>query len=312
MKIGIVTDSCCDLPQSFLTKYNITILPITIKYGDKILIDSRDPKIIREFTKKMEEEDFNCESIPFSKEQIKELFLEKLILEFDYVICITVASTRSLIYENIKAASLSIISEYKTIREANGINGIFNLRFIDSQQLFCGQAIIVAEVVRQLKKGVTPEYAMAVAKDLSQTAQTYLLPSSLTQMRSQARKKGDKSVGLMSYVLGSTFDIKPIVRAYQGETTPVAKIRGFEVGAEKLFNFASEQIKKGLKCPHVCISFGGDPEEIKKFKGFKNFLKTAAEHKINIIMSEMSTTAIVNIGPGGLCIGFASDYLDDI
>lgn len=312
MRIGIVTDSCCDLPQSFLTKYNVTILPITIKYGKETLIDVRDPKAIEKFTKKIGDSSVNCESIPYTKEQIKDLFLEKLVLDFDYVICVTVSSTRSLIYENVKAASLAITSEYKKIRDDHGVTGIFNLRFLDSQQLFCGQAVIVSEILRQLKKGATPEYALEVAMQMSLLTQTFLLPANLTRIRNQARSKGDNSVGILSYILGSTFYIKPIIRAYRGETMPVAKVMGFENGTEKLFSFVANQIKQGLACPQVCISFGGDPDDINKFKGFKRLAKTAEKHKVNILISQMSTTAIVNIGSGGLCIAFAADRLDSI
>ncbi|MCF8001851.1 MAG: DegV family protein, partial [Halanaerobiales bacterium] len=35
MKIGILTDSTCDLPDSIIKEYNIEFIPLTVRIGDK-------------------------------------------------------------------------------------------------------------------------------------------------------------------------------------------------------------------------------------------------------------------------------------
>ena len=49
MRIGIVVDSACDLPQSFIQENNITILPITLHLDGTQMIDQRDPETTLEF-----------------------------------------------------------------------------------------------------------------------------------------------------------------------------------------------------------------------------------------------------------------------
>ena len=44
MRIGLVVDSACDLPQSFIEQHGIVILPITLHLGDRDEIDTRDPE----------------------------------------------------------------------------------------------------------------------------------------------------------------------------------------------------------------------------------------------------------------------------
>ena len=49
MRIGIVVDSACDLPQDFLRDNNIILLPITVRIGDAVLTDHRDEEATLSF-----------------------------------------------------------------------------------------------------------------------------------------------------------------------------------------------------------------------------------------------------------------------
>ena len=49
MRIGIVVDSTCDLPESYFKKNNIQILPISIRLGKELLVDKRDEQATRRF-----------------------------------------------------------------------------------------------------------------------------------------------------------------------------------------------------------------------------------------------------------------------
>ena len=60
-----------------------------------------------------------------------------------------------------------------------------------------------------------------------------MVPRDLYYIRNRARKKGDRSVSLLSAALGTALDIKPVLHAYRGETGPVAKIKGFEAAAQQ-------------------------------------------------------------------------------
>jgi len=42
MDIRIVTDSTCDLPAEIVSKYGITVIPLSINVGDKSLLDGVD------------------------------------------------------------------------------------------------------------------------------------------------------------------------------------------------------------------------------------------------------------------------------
>src|SRR3546814_17015438 len=58
----------------------------------------------------------NAETIPYTVEQIRDLFLQKLVIDYDYVFCMTITRTRSPIFDNAQKASYAILNEYSAIR----------------------------------------------------------------------------------------------------------------------------------------------------------------------------------------------------
>lgn len=308
MRIGIVTDSSCDLPRSLLDQHHIVIMPITIHGPQGDFIDTRTPSATLGFYRDvLSGHEADVSSSPYGVEQIRELFLKRLVLEFDYVFCVTVMASRSLIFENATHASLRILSDYRPIREQAGIKTPFSLRVFDSNQLFTGQGLIVAEVARLAAAEVSSLDIIRHIDTLTRHTQAFLVPAGLSQLRHQARKRGDKSVGFLSYALGSALDIKPIVRAYQGDTQPVTKVRGFEAGCNLLFDKAITQMQGGLLAPVVCVSYGGDTTVVETMTGYQALLREAAAHKVTVLLSEMGTPAGVNIGAGALSLAFATE-----
>jgi DegV family protein with EDD domain len=305
MRIGIVTDSCCDLPRSFLEEHNIVILPISIRSGSSTFVDTRDPAATQTFYRDTLSSG-DHESIPFSAAQISELFLKQLVVDFDYVFCITVMSSRSAIHANAMKASLSILNSYRSIREGAGVKGPFSLRVFDSKTLFTGQGVLVAEVAKMVKREASTYDIIRHIDMITETSQAFLVPADLSQLRNQARSKGDSSVSFFSYALGTALDIKPILRCYHGETGPVGKVRGFEAGVAKLFDMTTKQIELTLAVPTVCVSYGGDLASVERMPGYAKMIDMAKRHNVEVYVSEMATTTAVNIGAGGLSIAFAA------
>ncbi|WP_035052935.1 DegV family protein [Andreprevotia chitinilytica] len=306
MRIGVVTDSCCDLPRDFLDRHHIDILPITIRDDGNTFIDRRDPVATRQFYAQLGG-DSEYISEPFSVEAIRQRFLDQLVVDFDYVFCLTVMSSRSKIFENASLAARAILTDYRPIREAAGHSRPFSLRVFDSNNLFPGQGLIVAEVARLAAEGASSSVIIATIEKLTQTTQAFLIPADLAQLRNQARRKGDKSVGFASYLLGSALDIKPIIRGFQGTTEPIGRVRGFEAGVQKLFDTALDELNKGLLAPTICISYGGDPKVVEAMPGYAALKQAATARRVQVYLCEMSTTAAVNIGVGGLALAFASE-----
>lgn len=309
MRIGVLVDSACDLPRSFIDEHGIVLMPITLRIGEQLLEDRRDPAETLSFYEThldRKSEDFS-ESIPYSCEQIERLFLEQLVLDYDYVFCLTITSGRSQIYDNAMKASRGILTKYKQVRRDAGVPERFGLAVVSSRNMFTGQAVQAAEAVRLIRQGGAPSEIGARLRSLVDQTHAYVVPNDLFHIYKRASKRGDKSIGWASYTLGSMLDVKPILYCNQDQTGPVAKVRGFAAGVEKLFAYSAERIREGLGVPFLSISYGGQLENLSSLPGYKALLHAAAEHQIEVLVSPMSTTAAVNIGPGAVSVGFVAN-----
>ena len=195
MRIGLVVDSACDLPQDFYRDHNIVILPVTVHVGNEEFVDRRDPEATLEFYKRHLSNAANAETAPFTVEQIRELFLQRLVLDYDFVFCLTVASGRSPIFENATQASLSILSEYKAVRAQAGVQGPFALRVIDSQNLFAAQGVLAVEAARMIREGHTPNRIRERLDSLIPALYMYGVPSDLYCARAPTRRATRASAG---------------------------------------------------------------------------------------------------------------------
>lgn len=308
MRIGLVVDSGCDLPPEWLHDKHVEILPITIRIDGDEVIDRHDPAAALEFyASRIGDKGHEAESVPFSTEQICELFMGRLVTEFDFVFCQTVMRSRSPIYENATKASFSILSDYHDARRQAGVQGPFALRVINTGTLFAGQGVLAAETLRMIRQRRSPNEIRERLETLMDYVRAYAIPPDLYYVRARARKKGDRSVSWFSARLGSALDIKPILCGYGDETQQVDRVRGFEPAVEKLFGYAVSKVKDGLMSPYVVVSYAGDLKELETMPGYRELKQTCRQCDVELLSSIMSVTGGVNIGPGAVSLGLIAE-----
>ena len=293
MRIGLVVDSACDLPGDYLRQHGVTLLPVTVHIGEDSLTDMRDEQATLQFLHShIAERGADAETSPFSVQQIQELFLGRLVIDYDYVFCLTTTKTRS---------------EYRPIRAAAGKDTPFALRVIDSQNVFAGQGVTAVEAVRLIEAGEGAAKIRARLEYLAMHTHAYMVATDLHYLRARTRKRGDRSVSLLSATLGSALDIKPILHCNRGETGPVGKVKGTEAACQKLFDFAGKRVRAGLMTPTLCLGYGGELEEMRALPGYDALRATCAEYNIEVFESVMGLTGMVNVGKGTLVVGFAAE-----
>lgn len=308
MRIGLVVDSACDLPASVYERYNIINLPITVKIGEAVLADHRNEDATLQFLEAhIATRGAEGLTEPYTVAQIHDLFLKRLVIDYDYVFCLTITRTRSPIFDNATQASFGILNDYKPIRAAAGHNTPFALRVIDTQNFFAAQGIPTLEAAEMVDAQESPPKIRARIEHVAQHTQGYMIPRDLHYMRARTKLKGDNSVSLLSATLGTALDIKPIILASRGNTAPAAKVRGFDAAARKLFMHAADRVRGGLMTPHVCLGYGGHLDEMRALPGYNSLRGICLDNNIRLHESVMSLTGMVNVGKGALVVGFATD-----
>ena len=309
MRIGLVVDSPCDLPEEYLQAHQVSILPTTVRMGDALLEDYRNPEAALQFLQThLAERGWEAESSPFSVDQIRELFLSRLVIDYDYVMCLTITKTRSQIFDNAQQASFAILNEYKAARSAAGNNTPFSLRVIDTQNLFAAQGVLAVEAIRLREAGEGAAKIRARLENLALHTQGFLIPRDLNYMRERTRVRGDRSVSFLAAKLGTAFDIKPILHCNRGETGPVGKVKTFDTAAQKLFEHAVRRVEsRELMTPTMCLSYGGELDELHALPGYEWLQQSCAANNVELFETVMSLTSMVNLGKGGLALGYAAE-----
>lgn len=308
MRIGLVVDATCDMPPEWLERYKIVVLPITVRIGEVVMADMRDAQATLNFLESdIAQRGIEAETESFTVSQIHDLFLKQLVIDYDFVFCLTVMKNRSPIHDNAMQASFAILNDYRPIRIAAGHKTPFALRVVDTQNVFAAQGVTLIEAAEMIAAGAPPLKIRARIDSLVLHTQGYLIVRDLHYMRARTRKKGEASVSLFSASLGSMLDIKPILHGNRGVTGPVAKVRGFDAAARKLLMHAAERVRGGLLSAHVCMSYGGPLEDMRALPGYAFLRDSCIQHHVSMHESVMSLTGMVNLGKGALMIGFAAE-----
>lgn len=114
MRVGLIVDSACDLPYEFSRKHDLFVLPVTAVIDGQTYIDKHDPVRTQEFYQSgLLQKGHQAETRAFTAEQIHDLFMEKIVTQFDVAICETVTKTRSLIFQNATEAMNSVLANYE-------------------------------------------------------------------------------------------------------------------------------------------------------------------------------------------------------
>lgn len=308
VRIGIVIDSTCDLPRSFIEQNSLEIMPVIMRFGHVSFRDLRDPEQTMDLYRRfVAEKRLEITTAPLSTKAIRDLFLDQWVLKYDRVLVLTAASTWSTAYENATQASFMVLSGYRERRRAAGMDEQFGLRVVDSQSWFAGQAVIVCEALRAIHapEGILFDQLRQHVEKFARQVRAFVVPQDLFYIRNRGQSKGDKSVGLFKYQLGSMLDIKPVLQCYRGEVESIASAHGYERAVARLFEMATEAVKAGLLIPVVCMSYAGNPEAVKSMRGYQAFMRCAADHKVETLLSVMSTTGGIHVGPGAFSLAYA-------
>ncbi len=305
--VCIAVDSACDLSPSVIQKYKIEILPISVKLAGKTFVDLRDPLLTTQFYEsEMKKKDFDAETEPYSATEMAQRIEQQLILDWDEVLVMTINSARSEIFQNVRDAVFASTPNFKAIRKKAEKSHSFKIRVFDTGTMFTGQAVLVYEALRLIKgEELGLEQVISQLESIKERVRSFLLPQDLYYLKNRASKKGDKSVGWLSYKVGNLLNVKPIIQCYKGETSPCDKALGFDKGLEKLFDKTQKAVRAGLSINIISMSYAGNLDDIKSLKQYTEFKAFLERKSIPSTLAVMSTTAAINVGPGAFSIAYA-------
>lgn len=202
MRIKIITDSACDMPEELRTSYDIAVVPMHIQKGDEDFLDMIEitPADVFEYGERTGR---LCSTVAPNIAEFSAAFA-RYSGAYDAVICISIGSRFSSCYQNAAIAA----EEY------------LNVYVIDSRNLSSGEALIVLEAARLAQSGMAAEdICTSLEKSVQHTDSSFLM-SRLDYM-----KKGGRCTSVAA--LGANLlQLKPCIEVCGGETRVWKKFRG--------------------------------------------------------------------------------------
>jgi DegV family protein with EDD domain len=204
-KIKIVTDSACDLPDAMAAGADITVVPLTIRFGEEEFVD-RQELSPAQFWAKCKSSRVLPETAAPSPGAFQVAFEAARDAGYDGALAITLSSKLSATHQ---AATLA----------AEAVGASFPIRVIDSEAVTMAEGLIALELAERAQTGATLDELSALAADLVTRAGLTGTLDTLEHLIKGGRVSGAKAL------LGSMLSIKPLLALRDGEIVEAGRQR---------------------------------------------------------------------------------------
>lgn len=244
MKIKLICDSMCDIPEEIENKEFVEMIPLTIN------IDNKEYKDGVDFTK----EEFynileNSHDLPKTSQvtyvDFKDRF-EKYTKEGYDVICITGSSKASGTFQSANLAKADVDG---------------NIYIFDSLFLSLGSGQYIIKASHLIEEGnLNAKEIVEELEKMRESVNLLFVPFTLEYLKQSGRLPS-----VVSFV-GNMLSIKPICTMQDGKNKILSKVRGTKQIASKLVDMILEMNNGNLEDKIITIGYGSNEEDFKKLQ----------------------------------------------
>lgn len=203
--VRIVTDSACDLEEDEAAALGVTIVPLSIRFGDEEFVD-REQLSVDEFYRRMAASPTLPETAAPAPGRFEEAFRKAAGEGADAVVCIDLSSELSATMQSARTA-------------AAALEGELDVRVVDSRSITGGLGTQVIEAAKAAADGAGADDVVALVEDLAARTRIIATLDTLENL-----KKGGR-IGGAQALLGSMLSIKPLIRIEDGRVEEAGKQR---------------------------------------------------------------------------------------
>jgi len=224
--IRIITDSTCEGPPELLAHPAITVVPLSVVFGQTSLRDGID--ITREeFWERLPKSD----PLPTTSQATPGDFLEpfqRFTAAGDEVIAILISSKLSGTYD-------SAIAALADLTATAGPDASARVSVVDTFSISVGLGLMVQEAVTMLDAGATR--AEIVDKMMAMRQAVHILFSLETL---EYLQRGGR-IGKAQAFMGTLLKLKPLLGIVDGEVVPVSRVRSKHKALEAMLDLLGQQ-----------------------------------------------------------------------
>ena len=205
MTVRIVTDSSCDLPQHMADDRKITIVPLSVRFGDTEYIDRTDITT-SQFWSMCSQSAVLPETAAPSPGQFEKAYRD---LKADGATAIVVIALSSSLSATMQSAEIA----------AKAVGGDIDVRVIDSRNASMGLGLTVLDCAEKAMNGASVDEVVALAQSLIPRTHLFGALDTLENLKKGGRIGGAKAM------LASALSIKPLIEVRNGLVEEAGKQR---------------------------------------------------------------------------------------
>lgn len=204
--VAIVTDSTADLPPELARSRSITVVPLTLHFESKSLLDGIDitPS---DFYRQLPAATTHPTTSQPSPARFAEAYKE-LLTDHEAVVSIHISEKLSGTFDS--ALQGADLTDPKRVH------------VIDSQLVSMSLGLVTLAAAEMVQQGMTAESIEQKVLAMRQQVQTYFSVATLEFLRRGGR------IGRASAFLGSVLQVKPVLCIRDGLVTPLERVRTFD------------------------------------------------------------------------------------
>lgn len=222
-KVAVVTDSTAYLPEPYLKQYNISVIPLSVVWGEQDLLDGVDI-LPSEFYQRLESSKVMPTTSQVTPAAMHKMF--QSLLEQGYDVLAVLLSSK---------ISGTIQSALQALDMLPGSAG--KIRVVDSLWTTMALGMPVLTAARAARAGETLVECEKIAKNACAHSGVLFVMETLEFMR-----RGGRIGGAQAF-LGTALNIKPVLEMRDGKIEAVEKIRTKQKAIKLVVDLVTERIK---------------------------------------------------------------------
>lgn len=271
-KIALVTDSTCSIPTELIQKYNITVAPQVLIWGQETLEDGVDITPSQFYTRLKK-----ATVMPTTSQVTVAKFLEvyKNLLDQDFQVLSILLSSKLSGTVNSAVQAKAMLSPDAPIE------------IIDSNTTAMAMGFQLLAVARAVEQGATLHECVELAQKASHHTGIFFAVDTLEFLHRNGRIGGAKRF------LGTALNIKPILEVRDGRVDAAEQVRTRSKSLTRIIELVEKQI--GGRTPiHLASLHANSPDDA-------HLVLEEANKKfqpVESIFSEVGPVIGANTGPG--------------
>lgn len=275
--IKIVTDSTCDLPPGWISRYGLTVVPINIQFGLETFYEGQtiDPAA---FYQRIKAEGALPTTSQPAVGEFSQVY-QRLADNGSEILSIHLTSKLSGTWQSATLAARQVQDQVKVY-------------VVDSLTSSVGLGLMVREAALLAEAGLDAAEIVARLEARRPQIHVFIMLKDLRYARMSGR------VGRLRELLASLLHVKPIISVDKGALIPVERARSQQKGFERMVELAAERV--GQSPVHLGATHAQSPREAAT-------LLALARSQLNCqetFMADLALSLAVHFGPG--TVGFAT------